>query len=149
MHMKHEKSCGAVCCSCGEGAPRVLVIRGRFGGRWAFPKGHVKEGESERETAVREVWEETGARIELLPGFREVTTYSPARGVMKDVVFFAARITGGTLRPQPEEVRAVCLLPMDEAARRLAYAADRALLAHVRAFLEQPAQQRAAKMPPR
>ena len=37
-------------------------------------------------------------------------------------------ITGGTLRAQPEEVRAVCLLPLEEAQRRLTYAADKELL---------------------
>lgn len=45
-------------------------------------------------------------RCACVPGYREVTTYSPAKGVTKDVVFFVAEITGGTLRAQPEEVRA-------------------------------------------
>ena len=91
--MKHEKSCGAICYTREEGAPRVLVICHRYGGHWAFPKGHVEAGESEEETAMREVREETG-----------------------------------TLRAQPEEVRAVCLLPLEEAQRRLTYAADKELL---------------------
>ena len=117
--MKHEKSCGAICYTREEGAPRVLVICHRYGGHWAFPKGHVEAGESEEETAMREVREETGAQVRERPGYREVTT---------DVVFFVAEITGGTLRAQPEEVRAVCLLPLEEAQRRLTYAADKELL---------------------
>ncbi|MFR5630950.1 MAG: bis(5'-nucleosyl)-tetraphosphatase, partial [Ruthenibacterium lactatiformans] len=107
---------------------RVLVICHRYGGHWAFPKGNVEAGESEEETAMREVREETGAQVRVRPGYREVTTYSPAKGVTKDVVFFVAEITGGTLRAQPEEVRAVCLLPLEEAQRRLTYAADKELL---------------------
>lgn len=67
-------------------------------------------------------------QVRVRPGYREVTTYSPAKGVTKDVVFFVAEITGGTLRAQPEEVRAVCLLPLEEAQRRLTYAADKELL---------------------
>ena len=129
--MKHEKSCGAICYTREEGAPRVLVICHRYGGHWAFPKGHVEAGESEEETAMREVREETGAQVRVRPGYREVTTYSPAKGVTKDVVFFVAEITGGTLRAQPEEVRAVCLLPLEEAQRRLTqgrYREARALL---------------------
>lgn len=133
--MKREKSCGAVCFDDTQGAPRVLVIRHRYGGHWAFPKGHVEAGEREEDTAVREVREETGAEIRLVSGFREVTTYSPAKGVMKDVVFFLAKLTGGALRPQPEEVRAVCLLSPDKAMARLTYAADRALLKSALAFL--------------
>lgn len=134
--MKREKSCGAICFDYTQGAPRVLVIRHRYGGHWAFPKGHVEAGEREEDTAVREVREETGAEIRLVPGFREVTAYSPAKGVMKDVVFFLAERTGGALRPQPEEVRAACLLSPDKAMARLTYAADRALLESALAFLE-------------
>ena len=79
--MKHEKSCGAICYTREEGAPRVLVICHRYGGHWAFPKGHVEAGESEEETAMREVREETGAQVRVRPGYREVTTYSPAKSV--------------------------------------------------------------------
>lgn len=81
--MKHEKSCGAICYTREEGAPRVLVICHRYGGHWAFPKGHVEAGESEEETAMREVREETGAQVRVRPGYREVTTYSPAKGVTR------------------------------------------------------------------
>ena len=65
-----------------------------------------------------------------------MTTYSPAKGVMKDVVFFLAELTGGALRPQPEEVRTVRLLLPEEALGRLTYAADRALLERALAFLD-------------
>ena len=134
--MKHEKSCGAICFARTDGALRVLVICQRYSGRWAFPKGHVEQGENETDTAVREVFEETGARIRLVSGFREVSTYSPAKGIVKDVVFFLAELTGGALRPQPEEVLTVRLLAPDEALDRLAYAADRALLKSALAFLQ-------------
>lgn len=126
--MKQEKSCGAICYLYKNGQPLILVIRHRYGRHWAFPKGHVEEGETEEQTAVREVQEETGAHIAIRPGYREVTRYSPARGVMKDVVLFAARITGGVLRPHPQEVREVKLLSFDEAMHRLTYPADRILL---------------------
>lgn len=126
--MKQEKSCGAICVKQTAGGPRVLLIRHRYGGHWAFPKGHVEPGETEHETAAREVREETGAVIRILDGYREVTTYSPGKGVMKDVVVFLAQITGGKLRPQPEEVRTVELLGLEEAKKRLTYEADRQLL---------------------
>ena len=38
----------------------LLMIRLR--GRWDLPKGHIEEGESSREGAIREVLEETGIR---------------------------------------------------------------------------------------
>jgi 8-oxo-dGTP pyrophosphatase MutT (NUDIX family) len=43
----------------GINAIDILMIQDRLG-RWTIPKGHVEEGESLEETAVREVGEETG-----------------------------------------------------------------------------------------
>ncbi|MEG2924609.1 MAG: NUDIX domain-containing protein, partial [Oscillospiraceae bacterium] len=51
--MKKEKSCGVICFDLKEENPRVLLIRHRFGGHWAFPKGHVEKGETETDTALR------------------------------------------------------------------------------------------------
>jgi 8-oxo-dGTP pyrophosphatase MutT (NUDIX family) len=42
----------------GEGF-EILMIQDRMG-RWTIPKGHVEEGESLEQTALREVAEETG-----------------------------------------------------------------------------------------
>lgn len=42
-----------------EGVVQILMIQDRLG-RWTIPKGHVEEGESLEQTAVREVAEETG-----------------------------------------------------------------------------------------
>ena len=125
--MKYEKSCGAVVFR-KDDCWNILLIRHVKGRHVSFPKGHVEPGESEEQTAVREVREETGVQVRVCPGYREVTTYSPAKGVTKDVVFFVAQITGGTLCAQPEEVRTVCLLSLDDAQRRLTYAADKELL---------------------
>ena len=43
----------------GAGTVDILMIQDRKG-RWTIPKGHVEEGESFEQTAVREVGEETG-----------------------------------------------------------------------------------------
>ena len=134
--MKQEKSCGVIAYQMTNGHPGVLVICHRYGGHWAFPKGHVESGEDERMTALRELREETGMTAALRDDFRETTSYSPARGVMKDVVLFVGKISGGTLRPQPEEVRTAVFLPYDEALARLTYDADKALLQKARACLD-------------
>ena len=39
---------------------RILLIKGRLTGKWSFPKGHSREGETELEAASRETYEETG-----------------------------------------------------------------------------------------
>jgi ADP-ribose pyrophosphatase YjhB (NUDIX family) len=39
---------------------KILLVKGKITGKWSFPKGHPKEGETEVECAAREIYEETG-----------------------------------------------------------------------------------------
>jgi 8-oxo-dGTP pyrophosphatase MutT (NUDIX family) len=41
----------------------VLLVKGRNSGKWSFPKGHAKQGETEFEAAKRETYEETGLTL--------------------------------------------------------------------------------------
>lgn len=42
---------------------QFLLVLGRKSDKWGFPKGHMEAGETEEETAIREVQEETGICI--------------------------------------------------------------------------------------
>ena len=53
------------------------MIKHKNGGHWAFPKGHVEKKETEPETALREIKEETGLKVELDTASGEMVTYSP------------------------------------------------------------------------
>ena len=57
--MTHEKSCGAIVYRRYHGNIEILLIKHINSGHWSFPKGHVEEGETEVETAQREIKEET------------------------------------------------------------------------------------------
>lgn len=128
LEVKMEKSCGAIIWREQQGKPHVLVLQHQNGGHWAFPKGHVEDRETEEETAVREILEETGLKVKLDPGFRRVVTFSPKPQVMKDVVYFAARPTGGRLKRQEAEVMDIRWLMMGEALKLITYETDRAVL---------------------
>jgi 8-oxo-dGTP pyrophosphatase MutT (NUDIX family) len=52
---------------------KFLLIKGSFG--WEFPKGHIEEGESTRQTAKRETEEETGLIIKHLRRFIYLSKY--------------------------------------------------------------------------
>ena len=52
--MRFEKSCGAVLFAREDASLRYLIIR-HTGGHCGFPKGHTEAGESEQETALREI----------------------------------------------------------------------------------------------
>ena len=96
----------------------------------------MEPGESEHETAEREIREETGLSVGFVDGFRHVITYSPAPGVTKDVVFFLGRAGDGLVSCQPEEVREALFLPVGEALARLTHPSDRETLERAAAFLD-------------
>lgn len=133
--MRQEKSCGAVIFR-GENTQRDYLVLHSTQGHWTLCKGHVEGDETERETAAREIREETALSVDFLDGFRAVITYSPRPGVSKDVVFFLARLAGGTLSCQPEEVAQARFLPFGEALALLTHPSDREVLQKARAFLE-------------
>lgn len=132
--MRQEKSCGAVLFR-EEGGWRAYLVIGSVKGHNTLCKGHVEGNETERETAVREITEETGLSVEFVENFREVITYSPQPGCVKDVVFFLARVSGGTLTCQQSEVADAWFLPYVQAAERLTHEGDREILQKAENFL--------------
>jgi 8-oxo-dGTP pyrophosphatase MutT (NUDIX family) len=84
---------------------RVLLIQREDLKIWALPGGAIDPGESIVQAAIREVHEETGLEVELI---RLVGIYARPQWVgSTHSAIFAAHPTGGTLRPQPEEVLAL------------------------------------------
>ena len=65
--MLHEKSCGAIVYRKYHGNLEILLIKHVNSGHWSFPKGHVEAGETEVETALREIKEETGIDVIIAP----------------------------------------------------------------------------------
>ncbi len=82
-----EKSAGAVVFYRGAALEYLLI----FSTYWEYPKGLVEPDETETEAAQREVREETGLEVQLVPGFREELNYFYRRGgnlIKKQVVYF-------------------------------------------------------------
>ena len=134
--MKKEKSCGAIVSRRTEAGREILLIRHVNGGHWAFPKGHVEKDETEEQTALREILEETGLTVTLDTGFRTVVTYSPKRGVMKDVVYFAAEVVGGAAQMQVEEVSDMRWIALNDTDAYITYENDRNIIAQYREYME-------------
>ena len=128
--MTFEKSCGALVIrhDAQTGNDYILMIRHRPGGYRSFPKGHVEAGETERETAMREVLEETSVRITILPDFRHVVCYAPAPGVEKEVVYFLARTEQVEAKPRRGEIAQVEWIPLQQAERCLTHDNDKRVL---------------------
>lgn len=81
-------------------------------GPWAFPKGRVDKGETVKEAAVREVLEETGLHVRILPGKKAYI--GKGVGGYSITHFFLAVKVGGYPRPTAETEK-VMLVTWDEA----------------------------------
>jgi 8-oxo-dGTP pyrophosphatase MutT (NUDIX family) len=139
--VEREFSAGGVLVRTIRGRPMLAAIRP--GGReriWALPKGHIDDGESAAETAMREVREETGVEgrlVEKLGDIRYVYTASweGASGarIFKVVSFFLLRAGRGRIGEIEEtmriEVAEARWLPLDEAPRLLSYDGERKMAA--------------------
>ncbi len=89
--MLHEKSCGAVVFTKIGGSIKYLLLNYEAG-HWDFVKGNVEPNESEKQTVVRELKEETSITdAQFIDGFKETIAYFYRRQgltVHKEVVFF-------------------------------------------------------------
>ncbi len=111
----------------------VLLVR-YHSGDWAFPKGHIEAGETPRQTAVREVQEETGVQAHILAALGH-TRYTNDRLEAREITWFAMRAEQGQPgeQPQPDEhledtFSEGGFCSVQQARARLSYGADLALL---------------------
>ena len=111
--MKKEISCGAVIARQTENGREILLIRHVNGGHWAFPKGHMEGNETESETALREIREETGLTVTLDTGFRAVVDLLPEAGRHERCHLLCSRIHRRRSAPQVEEVTEICWVPVE------------------------------------
>ena len=102
--MKNEKSCGAIVIS-DEG--KVLVVQQKSG-FYGFPKGHCNDGESEMETAIREVKEETNVDIEIAnDALRFSLYYIQKETINKEVIYYIAKPKNENVIAQQPEINSV------------------------------------------
>jgi 8-oxo-dGTP pyrophosphatase MutT (NUDIX family) len=139
--MEREFSAGGVLVKQIRGWPVVAAIRpgGKPEGVWALPKGNLDPGEKPEETALREVFEETGVHGHLVEKLGDVKyTYTRRGGVrvFKIVSFYLLRAGRGRIGDIEErmriEVAEARWLPLAEAPKLLAYGGEREMVQKAR-----------------
>ena len=92
----YHRSCGVIPYRRKNGYPQVLLLKqkGSAAYRWSFPKGHMEAGETEQDTALREMREECGLTARLHPDFRQVMHYIINGWMEKEVVLFLGQAEG-------------------------------------------------------
>lgn len=84
--LKKETSCGCIIIK----NNKVLLVYEKRGNFWGFPKGHMEEGETEIETALREVKEEVGIDVKINPEKRYPINYIIGNEIDKTTVLYLA-----------------------------------------------------------
>ena len=89
-----EKSCGVLAYRMADGQQEFLLVFETYSQCWSLPKGHMEAGEKEEETALRELFEETGLTAELELSSHAMIEYPISDVARKQVVFFLGKVTG-------------------------------------------------------
>ena len=116
MKIKEEKSCGCIIIN----ENKVLLVK-QTKGHWGFPKGHVEQGETEVQTAIREVKEETNIDVEVKEDKRYEEEYYPEENIKKQVVYFLAKNITTNIIPQQSEILEIKWVPLNEAENVITY----------------------------
>ena len=125
----YEKSCGAVLYAKDGDSVKFLLVKSSASDRIGFPKGHIEKGESEIDTAVREVYEETSLNVVINSDFKEEYNYTINGYIQKKVVYFLAEFNlQDKYKIRDTEIMEQLLLSFEEAYRMLRFNQDKDIL---------------------
>ena len=89
-----EKSCGVLPYRIENGQRQFLLVFETFSKCWSIPKGHVEAGETDMQTAIRELYEETGLTANLDISQSASIEYPISSFARKEVVFYLGQVIG-------------------------------------------------------
>lgn len=128
-----EVSAGGVIYRRNSGKIEIALIHVR--NRWGLPKGHVEEGESIDETALREVKEETGLEGKVIKklgdirySYRDKTKEGEPLRIYKQVYFYLLRYTKGDVQAHDHEVDETRWFQIEDAMKNLKFATERTMV---------------------
>lgn len=106
--------------------PLVAIVQRTKDDRWVLPRGKLKRNEQPRAGARREVFEETGHRVDVRE-FLGAITYR-AQGRPKLVEFWHMRAAANPSRDLMADIAKVAWLPLKDAVRKLSYPLEKLFL---------------------
>ena len=89
-----EKSCGVLPYRMLNGQLEFLLVFETYSKCWSLPKGHIEAGETDVQTALRELYEETGLTANLDTSRCASIEYSISNFARKQVAFYLGEVTG-------------------------------------------------------
>ncbi|MCB0922943.1 MAG: NUDIX hydrolase [Mycobacterium sp.] len=152
----HETSAGGLVIDGIDRPPeeQLAALIGRLDRRgrmlWSLPKGHIEQGETAEQTAIREVAEETGIHGDVLAALGRIDYWfvTDGRRVHKTVHHYLLQFRGGELCDEDVEVTEVAWVPVAELSHRLSYADERRLARVANELIELLQNDGPAALPP-
>lgn len=134
--MNYVKSCGFIVYKRVNNQKFYLVIRS-LNGDFGFPKGHTEPGESEIETAIRELKEETGIEVKIIEGFRRQIEYELRNipNTIKQSVYFLGECTSDKILCQESEVSEARFFSYEDAIKILTFEETKSILIDAEKFI--------------
>jgi 8-oxo-dGTP pyrophosphatase MutT (NUDIX family) len=134
VEAEHHRSAGGLVV---RGAA-ILLISTQKGRRWQLPRGHIEDGETPEQTAVREVREETGVTGRVVAALPEVEYWYVEKGTLrvhKRVVFFLLDYESGDAADfDASEVAGAGWFGWDEGLAKLSFENERRVAELARAL---------------
>lgn len=113
--MKTEESCGAMLFTKIDDI-RYYVLIMEANGSYGLPKGHKENNETDEETALREIKEETGIEGTIIKGIKRTIKYLvPSNNSFKEVKYFAMKYSNQDLNPTDSDILCAKLYTIDQA----------------------------------
>jgi 8-oxo-dGTP pyrophosphatase MutT (NUDIX family) len=132
----YEKSCGAVMFTEKDGERKYILIT-NISGHIGFPKGHIEYAETEKQTALREIYEETGVHTTIIDGFREFYNYKINNFIKKKAIYYLAEFNPEDIKMDIMEISEYHLLPYEGAMKLLNFRHDKKILEKADKFIDE------------
>lgn len=124
--MKREFSAGGIVLN-SQG--QVLLIQSSSSGYWQFPKGHIEQGQTSKQAALREVKEEGGVEAEIVDkvGDSKYIYIHPQtkEKIFKVVSYYSMKYLSGDPKDHDWEVAEAGWFDPEEALQKLSFSQDK------------------------
>lgn len=135
--MKYELSSGAVVFTRKNNEIYYVIVKS-LEGYYGFPKGHIEGTETEEETALREIYEETGLKVNLIKSFKTTDEHPipNKKGTIKRMTYFLAEYKEQQICYQKEELQGAYLMTYNEAMNSFQFESSKRILKEAKDFLD-------------